>query len=116
MSLVDAFMTECVMLSKSSTDDGEGGKGTAWQEGDSFDAAIVKDSSPEARVAESERLKASYTVTVARDVSLGFHDVFRRVSDRQAFRVTSRISDMKTPTVATFSFGQVSAEEWELTQ
>jgi hypothetical protein len=72
------------------------------------------DSTLQARVAESEGMKAIYTVTTERAMPLDFHDVFRRVSDGQVFRVTSDGTDKQTPDRAGFQFSQVSAEEWGL--
>ena len=80
-----------------------------------FDAAIVKDTSLEARIAEKEGLTNTYTVTTSPNAALEFHDVFKRVRDGQVFRVTSNGDDVRPPSVATFDFEQVSAEEWELT-
>ena len=54
-----------------------------------------------------------YTVTTPK-ARLSFHDVFRRLSDGQCFRVTSNSDDGATPSMATFRFGQCSAEEWEV--
>lgn len=114
MSLIDVFKTKCVMMDRTSVPDGIGGFIHEWQEGASFEAAIVKDNTMEAKVAEKEGVTEVYTVTVAKSLPLEYHDVFKRVSDGQIFRVTSNVTDSKTPSVATFQFGQVSAERWEL--
>lgn len=115
MSLIDAFKEPCVIMNKAKVSDGEGGLKVEWQEGAEFDAAIVKDSSLEARIAEKEGLTNTYTVTTSPNAALEFHDVFKRVRDGQVFRVTSNGDDVRPPSVATFDFEQVSAEEWELT-
>lgn len=112
--LIDAFMEECVMMDKASIPDGIGGFVHEWQEGAAFQAAIVKDNTLEARVAEKDGVTELYTVTVARNLPLEYHDVFKRRSDGAIFRVTSNVTDSKTPKVASFAFGQVSAERWEL--
>ena len=114
MSLIDAFKEPCVIMNKVKVSDGEGGFKVKWQEGAGFDAAIVKDSSLEARIAEKEGLTNTYTVTTSSNASLEFHDVFKRVRDGQVFRVTSNGDDVRPPSVATFDFEQVSAEEWVL--
>lgn len=114
MSLVDAFKGPCAVMDKAKVPDGEGGFTTVWQEGAEFDAAIVKDTSLEARIAERDGLTNTYTVTTSANVSLEFHDVFKRKSDGQVFRVTSNGDDRHTPPVASFEFEQVSAEEWSL--
>lgn len=114
MSLVDAFKEPCIVMNKAKVPDGEGGFTTAWQEGAEFDAAIVKDTSIEARIAEKDGLTNTYTVTTSTSAALEFHDVFKRKSDGQVFRVTSNGDDKRTPSVASFEFEQVSAEEWSL--
>ena len=40
----------------------------------------------------------------------------KRVSDGKVFRVTSDGDDVITPPFATFSFHQVTAEEWEIAE
>lgn len=112
--LIDAFKTDCVMMDKRSVPDGIGGFTYEWTEGAQFIAAIVKDNTLEARVAEKEGVTEVYTVTVGKDLPLGYHDVFKRLSDGAVFRVTSNVTDSKTPGVASFQFGQVTAERWEL--
>lgn len=114
MTLVDTFKEPCVLMEKRRVGDGEGGWTTTWVDGAAFDAAIVRDATLAARVAEKEGVSNVYTVTAGTDARLGFHDVFRRVGDGQVFRVTSNGDDMRTPDRATFSFEQVSAEEWSL--
>lgn len=108
------YMEECVFVEKTRAPDGEGGYVTQWADGASFSCAIVRDSSTEARVAEASGIKNVYMVTVAKTVPLEFHDVFRRVSDGQVFRVTSNADDQKTPERASFQLARVSAEEWRL--
>lgn len=112
--MVDDFRTPCTMLEQTRRTDGEGGWVTTWEDGDGFEAAIVMDSSTVARVAQHDGMKAVYTVTVDKGTSFDFHDVFRRDSDGQIFRVTSDPTDKTTPDRAGFQFSQVSAEEWRL--
>lgn len=112
--LVDAFKTPCVMMDKRTVSDGEGGFTTSWEEGAEFEAAIVRSNTAEVRIAEQQGFTNAYTVTTNTNVGLEFHDVFKRVSDGQVFRVTSNADDMQTPSVASFQFQQVNAEEWRL--
>jgi hypothetical protein len=51
---------------------------------------------------------------VDKGFSLDYHDVFRRVSDNQVFRVTSNIKDSEAPEASTVKIGKVTAERWEL--
>lgn len=112
--LIDGYLQSCVMLTKKRVPDGQGGFEAIWTDGDEFDAAIVKDRSLQARVAEKQGVSSVYTITTARGVALEYHEVFRRVSDGAIFRVTSDYTDSKPPNVATFDFEQVTAERWEL--
>lgn len=115
VSLFEAFMTPCVEMKKTRTDDPLGGFDIAWTEGVTFRAAVVKNSTLQARIAEKEGVTEVYTVTTEKGVGLDFHEVFKRLSDGAIFRVTSSAQDSKTPEVASFSFEQVSAERWSLT-
>lgn len=115
MSLLDEWKETCVLMEKTRTPDGEGGFEVAWTEGAEFLAAIVLASSMEAKIAEAQGVTSLYTVTTEKNAVLNYHDVFRRKSDGQTFRVTSNGEDKQTPARATFQVSQVSAERWELT-
>lgn len=112
MSLIDEFKEPCVLLVKSMVPDGEGGWNTSWVDGPEFSAAIVHDTTLQARVAEMDGMASTYTVTTDRNARLSFHDAFRRKSDGQTFRVTSDGRDKETPDRASFQFSQVTAERW----
>lgn len=112
MSLIDEYMTSCVLMDKRSVPDGLGGFTYEWVDGAAFTAAIVKDTSMQARIAEKDGVTELYTITVYKGAALAFHDVFRRVSDGAVFRVTSNVTDSETPERATFQIGQVTAEKW----
>ncbi len=114
LMLIDVFKTDCVMMDKPSIPDGIGGFTHEWVEGAGFTAAIVKDNTLEASVAEHEGVTEVYTVTVSKTLPLEYHDVFKRLSDGAVFRVTSNTTDSRTPSVASFQFGQVKAERWVL--
>ena len=115
MSLIDEFKTKCTLLEKRRVPDGEGGWVVSWVDGMSFYAAIVHDTTIQARVAEKEGMSSTFTVTTDTNMGLDFHDVFRRESDGDVFRVTSDSQDVKTPDRASFQFVQVTAEKWSLT-
>ncbi len=112
MSLLSEAMENCIMLDKRTTADGYGGFITTWVDGAPFDAAIVLDSSMQAKIAEKQGVTALYTVTTERNINLQFHDVFRRMSDEKIFRVLSNGDDKKTPGSAGLDMRQVAAEEW----
>lgn len=115
MSLLNEMATECVMLDKKRVPDGEGGFNTEWLESAKFMAAIVLDTSIEARAAEKQGVTGVYTVTTGKSISLEYHDVFRRLYDGKIFRVTSDGDDKYTPASASLNMRQVTAEEWSLT-
>lgn len=112
MSLLSDAMESCTRLNKSVVDDGYGGETITWTPGASFMAAIVFDSSIEARVAEAQGVTSLYTVTISRGKMLEYHDVFKRDSDGKIFRVTSDGDDKFTPRSAGLDMRQVTAEEF----
>ena len=112
--MMQDWVTSCTLPEKTRIPDGEGGWDTSWSDGAKFDAAIAHASSIEARVAESEGMASTFTVWTEKGITLEFHDVFRRDSDGQVFRVTSQGGDEQSPDRATFDLTHVSAERWEL--
>ena len=115
MSLLDEAMETCTFLNKQIQPDGYGGYVTTWTEGATFKAAIVFDTSIEARSAEVQGVTSLYTVTTPRSLTLEYHDVFRRARDSKVFRVTSDGDDKYTPRSAGLDMRQCTAEEWEVT-
>ena len=112
--LLHDSMENCVMLNKQTTSDGYGGYETTWVDGAEFKAAIVLDTSIQAKVAEQQGVTGIYTITTSRALNLQYHDVFRRVRDGKIFRVTSDGDDKLTPASATLDMRQVSGEEFKL--
>ena len=116
MSLLSDAMEKCVMLDKTTSADGYGGYITTYTDGAEFNAAIVFDTSMEARVAEKQGVTSRYTVTTSRAMVLEYHDIFRRASDGKVFRVTSDGDDKYTPKSTALDMRQVTAEEYILGQ
>lgn len=114
MSLLSDAMETCTMLDKTTTEDGMGGFIPSYKPGATFKAAIVFNTSLEARRAQAEGVKSLYTVTTSRAVTLEYHDVFMRTRDSKVFRVTSDGDDKYTPKSAALDMRQVTAEEWSL--
>lgn len=114
MSLLDEAMEKCIYLDKTTAPDGYGGTTISWQEGAEFYAAIVFDTSMEARVADKQGVTSLYTITTRKNLTLEYHDVFRRLRDDKIFRVTSDGDDKHTPASANLDMRQVTAEEWSL--
>lgn len=113
MSLLTEQMESCILLNKQTVNDDYGGFITTWTDGAEFKAAIVFDTSIEARAAEVQGVHSLYTVTTSRNVVLQYHDVFRRQRDGKIFRVTSDGDDKFTPQSAGLDMRQVTAEELE---
>lgn len=114
MSLLTEAMETCQMLDKTKVADGYGGYVNTWSEGVTFNAAITFDTSMQARTAEKQGVTSLYTVTTAKNITLEYHEVFKRLKDGKIFRVTSDGDDKYTPDSASLNMRQVTAEEWEL--
>ena len=114
MSLLSEAMDNCIMIDKRTVPDGYGGYKHEWTYGVEFQAAVVSDTSIEARRAEAEGVSSLYTITTGRELTLEYHDVFQRISDNKIFRVTSDGDDKYTPRSAGLDMRQVTAEEWSL--
>lgn len=115
MSLLKEITEKCVILNKITDNDNDyGGYTTEWVEGAEFDALIYLNTSIEARTAEKQGVTGLYTVTTGKELTLEYHDVFKRISDNKIFRVTSDGDDKKTPASSRLNMRQVNAEEWSL--
>lgn len=112
MSLLELSMEKCIKLDKTTVNDGYGGYNTIWREGFTFECAITFDTSMEARTADEAGVTSLYTVTTKRNLTLEYHDVFRRLRDGKVFRVTSDGDDKYTPASATLDMRQVTCEEY----
>ena len=114
MSLLEEAFEPCVMIDKSTEPDGYGGLRPIYNEGAEFEAAVVYDTSLQARTAAVQGVTALYTVTTRKNINLQYRDVFRRLRDGKIFRVTSDGDDRHTPASAALDMRQVSAEEYVL--
>lgn len=113
--LIDCMTVTCVFMEKKQVPDGSGGYRTTWEDGEPLKAAIARDTSTEARIAEAAGTVEMYTVTVSRSVHLKYHDVIKRLSDGKTFRITSDNAEKKTPACTALDIAQSNAEAWELT-
>lgn len=114
MSLLEDALESCVIMDKRTQPDGYGGYISTYVEGAEFKAAIVFDTSIEARAAEKQGVTSLYTVTTTRALTLEYHDIFKRVRDNKVFRVTSDGDDKFTPSSTALDMRQVTAEEYQL--
>lgn len=114
MSLLSEAMEQFCFVNKAKVPDGEGGYIVTWTEGAEFSGNARLDASTEARIAQAQGLRAMYTITTEKNVTLEFHEIVKRLSDGQHFRVTSNGNDKRTPDSASLNMRQVTAEAWEL--
>ena len=114
ISLLSENMETCCYVDKVTQPDGYGGVTVSWNDGAEFSAAIVLDSSMQARIGEKQGVTALYTITTQKGINLQYHDVLRRQRDGKVFRVTSDGDDKHTPGSASLNMRQVSAEEFVL--
>lgn len=115
MSLITDWQEKCTLIERRRVPDGEGGFNDTWVDGAPFMAAVVLDTSTQAVIAERQGMAKLYRVTTPKNAILSFHDVFRRESDGQVFRVTSEGKDVQTPAQSEITpFSQVTAEAWAL--
>lgn len=114
MSLLDEYMEACTFLTRSIVSDGYDGYVEEYTDGIEFQAAIVQDSSIQAKIAQKQGVTELYTITTRKALNLQFHDVFRRNSTGETFRVTSNGNDKHTPASAGLNMRQVSAEKYSL--
>ena len=112
--LLDSMMEQCRIMNHIRLDDNVGGYSDTWTEGAKFDATIIKNSTTEAQIAEKQGVEELFTVVVKKGFSLAFHDVFKRVSDGQIFRVTSNVKDSEAPNASSVKIAKVTAEKWVL--
>lgn len=113
MTMIEESMESCVVMQRIRMSDGEGGFITRWVDGVIFNASITFDTSMQARIADKQGVTSMYTVTTAKNASLEYHDVIKRLSDGKVFRITSDGDDKQTPARAMFGqYLQVTAEEW----
>lgn len=115
MTLLDEMRDSCVMMDKRTVPDGMGGFTIVWTEGAAFDATIIKNSSNEAVVGQQQGMNELFTVVVDKSIALDYHDVFKRLSDGQTFRLTSSTLDSAAPERSTVPIAKATCERWALT-
>lgn len=114
LTLIESMMEDCVFLNHVRTDDPYGGYNEEWQEGATFKAAVIKNTTTEAAIAEKSGIEEIFTVVTMKTVTLDYHDVLKRKSDNAIFRVTGKTVDSTAPDMSTVPIAKVSAERWVL--
>lgn len=111
MSLINKISGPFVLIFKDGGPDGRGGAAGEWVEGAAFEAALVKrEDRPDA---EGQRRTDRQRFLALTAQPLHFGDVFKRVEDGAAFRVTGDSDDSAPPPCATLRFYKVPCERWE---
>ena len=112
--LLKKQLTECVILDKTTVEDGYGSFTYQWVEGAHFQAFCRFDSSIEAQIAEKQGVKSLYTISTPETVVLQPRTVFKRLKDGKIFRTHSDGDDFEPPVGGTIRAKRVTAEEWEI--
>lgn len=114
MNLIESMMEPFVYLNRVKVDDPVGGYKDEYQEGIKFDAAVIKNTTTQAVIAEKNGISEIFTIVVNKTLSLEYHDVIKRLSDGAIFRVTSNAVDSTAPVASTVPIAKVTAERWVL--
>ena len=114
-TILQGMMKRCTRLEKvDNGPDGQFGRKNTYAPGDSFDALIRKDSTPEAVEAEARTHKERYTVVVKKGVTLSYGEIIVRDADGLTLRLTSSTLDGEAPAVSTVPIAKATAERWEV--
>lgn len=114
MSLIDECMESAHIIDRTTTSDGYGSVKTTYAEGASIMAAFTYDTSAAARIAGQDGVSDTYHITTKMPTSLSYHDIVKRDSDGQIFRVATSGGDNHTPESSSLGISQVTAQRWEL--
>ena len=108
------IMDKCHIIDIVTSDDAYGGASKQYRVGASINAAIIKNSSTEAIVAEKQGVAELFTVVTKSGSMLDYHSIIRRDSDREYFIITSREKDSTAPAQSTIQISKVNAERWKV--
>ena len=114
MNLMDAYNDECVTLVKARVPDGQGGYSITYTEGIRFTPSWEYESSPEMLVAEQQGVNRVYRLYVNKTLDLDYHEVIKRLSDNQVFRVTNPGENRNTPASSGLNKRLIEVEKYEL--
>jgi len=113
-NLLTQVMEDYRIMNHVRVDDDFGGHAGGYTEGKTIRAAVAKNASPEQALADKDQISEVFTMVVEQGVTLGYHEVLKRVSDGAIFRTTSRTKDSTAHPASTVKISVVSAERWEL--
>ena len=112
--LIFGIMDACHIIDKVTDDDIYGGAGIGYRVGASLNAAIIKNNTTEAIVAEKQTATAYFTVVTNKGSLLDYHSIIRRDKDHEYFIITSREKDSEAPKQSTVQISKVNAERWKV--
>lgn len=112
MSLKDDYYQkdEFAIMDKTTKPDGYGGVKTKWVEGAHIEAAVEEVSTGVGTIAEAIAEKKKFVVFTKQNVYLQQGDAIKRLSDGQAFLITSD-AEQTTPRGSTLNMRRCEAEE-----
>jgi len=113
MSILTDYMDKFVTVDETTEPDGRGGVRIVYKEGAEFDAAVSKDSTTNARIAEKEGFTAIYTILTSRTVALSDGKIIKRKEDGLYFKIKGDGVDGDTPSSAGLDLREYEAERWE---
>lgn len=114
MSLLDEYSESFVIMDKSRVSDGLGGYITTWTESVEIKGALAPASETEMKLADAKGLKITNVLVTSKDNALDYHDVLKRKSDGQIYRVTSIGKDVVTPGSSALNLRKIGLEVWEI--
>ena len=114
MALIFDIMESCHIIDTVTTDDAFGGGRKGYRVGATINAAIIKNGTTEAVVAEKQGLTEIFTVVTNSGSLLDYHSIIRRDSDNEYFLITSREKDSEAPAQSTVQISKVNAERWKV--
>lgn len=114
MSLLTDSMEEFIVMDKTTAPDGYGGTVITYVEGAPIMGAMPWENSSPAKIAQALSSKATYTLTVRKNVELDYHTILKRQRDGLYFRTTSGTKDHQTPQNAPLNMRQYSVEEFQM--
>lgn len=114
MSLLDEAFEKFTIIDKTIAPDGSGGTITTYKAGIDIYGAMPLNMSALTRIANSLSGKATYTLTVKRNVSLDVHTVMLRAKDGLYYRTISGTDDNQTPSSAGLDMRQYRVEVFEM--
>lgn len=114
MSLLDEYSDEYIIQDKITQSDGYGGYIATYKDGATIKGALALASESEVKTAEARGEKVTHVMLIDKSISLDYHTVLKRKSDKKIFRVTAKGDESYTPSSSRLNKRKISCEEWEI--